>query len=155
MGRWIDFGNDYKTLYPWFMESIWWATNPSIILGLLIFMWYFVSMYMYLQCVINYYYYVKNGHFAQNYKFWQFSSYHHSKVPRALGLIVISPGASSPSTKESRVTNWNDWASKWSRYQTTKKILSHVTMPTLNMGSIFGKYSTMIEESKLKDLATL
>ena len=23
MGRWIDFKNDYKTLYPWFMESIW------------------------------------------------------------------------------------------------------------------------------------
>ncbi len=23
MGRWIDFENDYKTLYPWFMESIW------------------------------------------------------------------------------------------------------------------------------------
>ena len=51
----------------------------------------------------NYYYYVKNGHFAQNYKFWQFSSYHHSKVPRALGFIITS-GTSSPSTKESRVT---------------------------------------------------
>ncbi|XP_077291479.1 isoleucyl-tRNA synthetase [Arctopsyche grandis] len=25
MGRWIDFQNDYKTLYPWFMESIWWV----------------------------------------------------------------------------------------------------------------------------------
>ena len=25
MGRWIDFDNDYKTLYPWFMESIWWV----------------------------------------------------------------------------------------------------------------------------------
>ncbi|EZA51423.1 Isoleucyl-tRNA synthetase, cytoplasmic [Ooceraea biroi] len=24
MGRWIDFQNDYKTLYPWYMESIWW-----------------------------------------------------------------------------------------------------------------------------------
>ncbi|KAK0075984.1 hypothetical protein PV325_006058 [Microctonus aethiopoides] len=24
MGRWIDFKNDYKTLYPWYMESIWW-----------------------------------------------------------------------------------------------------------------------------------
>lgn len=23
MGRWIDFRNDYKTLYPWYMESIW------------------------------------------------------------------------------------------------------------------------------------
>ena len=25
MGRWIDFRNDYKTLYPWFMETIWWV----------------------------------------------------------------------------------------------------------------------------------
>ena len=25
MGRWIDFDNDYKTMYPTFMESIWWA----------------------------------------------------------------------------------------------------------------------------------
>ena len=25
MGRWIDFKNDYKTLYPWYMESIWWV----------------------------------------------------------------------------------------------------------------------------------
>ncbi|XP_041836147.1 isoleucine--tRNA ligase, cytoplasmic [Melanotaenia boesemani] len=25
MGRWIDFSNDYKTLYPWFMETVWWV----------------------------------------------------------------------------------------------------------------------------------
>ncbi len=25
LGRWIDFRNDYKTLYPWFMESVWWV----------------------------------------------------------------------------------------------------------------------------------
>lgn len=25
MGRWIDFDNDYKTLNPTFMESVWWA----------------------------------------------------------------------------------------------------------------------------------
>ncbi|GBE80823.1 hypothetical protein SCP_0305430 [Sparassis crispa] len=25
MGRWIDFDNDYKTLNPSFMESVWWA----------------------------------------------------------------------------------------------------------------------------------
>ena len=25
LGRWIDFENDYKTLYPSFMESVWWA----------------------------------------------------------------------------------------------------------------------------------
>lgn len=24
IGRWIDFKNDYKTLYPWYMETIWW-----------------------------------------------------------------------------------------------------------------------------------
>jgi isoleucyl-tRNA synthetase len=23
MGRWINFGQDYKTMYPWFMESVW------------------------------------------------------------------------------------------------------------------------------------
>ena len=25
LGRWIDFTNDYKTMYPSFMESIWWV----------------------------------------------------------------------------------------------------------------------------------
>lgn len=25
LGRWIDFDNDYKTLYPSFMESVWWV----------------------------------------------------------------------------------------------------------------------------------
>lgn len=25
MGRWIDFDNDYKTMYPSFMESVWWV----------------------------------------------------------------------------------------------------------------------------------
>ncbi|KAL4227042.1 Isoleucine--tRNA ligase [Mactra antiquata] len=25
LGRWIDFENDYKTMYPTFMESIWWV----------------------------------------------------------------------------------------------------------------------------------
>jgi isoleucyl-tRNA synthetase len=25
LGRWIDFDDDYKTLYPWFMESVWWV----------------------------------------------------------------------------------------------------------------------------------
>lgn len=25
LGRWIDFERDYKTMYPWFMESIWWV----------------------------------------------------------------------------------------------------------------------------------
>lgn len=27
MGRWIDFENDYKTMYPNFMESVWWVFN--------------------------------------------------------------------------------------------------------------------------------
>lgn len=26
MGRWIDFKNDYKTLYPWFMETVWYES---------------------------------------------------------------------------------------------------------------------------------
>ena len=25
IGRWIDFKDDYKTMYPWFMESVWWV----------------------------------------------------------------------------------------------------------------------------------
>ena len=25
VGRWIDFKNDFKTMYPWFMESVWWV----------------------------------------------------------------------------------------------------------------------------------
>ena len=25
IGRWIDFENDYKTLDPTFMESVWWV----------------------------------------------------------------------------------------------------------------------------------
>jgi isoleucyl-tRNA synthetase len=25
LGRWIDFDHDYKTMDPWFMESVWWA----------------------------------------------------------------------------------------------------------------------------------
>lgn len=31
---WIDFENDYKTLYPWFMESIWWVFNELFNKGL-------------------------------------------------------------------------------------------------------------------------
>ncbi|XP_037070614.1 isoleucine--tRNA ligase, cytoplasmic-like [Pollicipes pollicipes] len=34
MGRWIDFRNDYKTLYPWFMESIWWVFKELYSKGL-------------------------------------------------------------------------------------------------------------------------
>ncbi|XP_014670049.1 PREDICTED: isoleucine--tRNA ligase, cytoplasmic-like [Priapulus caudatus] len=34
LGRWIDFKNDYKTLYPWFMESIWWIFKQLFDKGL-------------------------------------------------------------------------------------------------------------------------
>lgn len=34
IGRWIDFENDYKTLYPWFMESVWWVFKQLFSKGL-------------------------------------------------------------------------------------------------------------------------
>nr|XP_023019169.1 isoleucine--tRNA ligase, cytoplasmic [Leptinotarsa decemlineata] len=34
IGRWIDFKNDYKTLYPWFMESVWWIFKQLYVKGL-------------------------------------------------------------------------------------------------------------------------
>ncbi|KAF2903728.1 hypothetical protein ILUMI_02436 [Ignelater luminosus] len=34
IGRWIDFDNDYKTLYPWFMESVWWVFKQLYLKGL-------------------------------------------------------------------------------------------------------------------------
>ncbi|XP_014485921.1 PREDICTED: isoleucine--tRNA ligase, cytoplasmic [Dinoponera quadriceps] len=34
MGRWIDFKNDYKTMYPWYMESIWWVFKELYNMGL-------------------------------------------------------------------------------------------------------------------------
>ena len=34
VGRWIDFDNDYKTLYPWFMESVWWVFKQLYTKGL-------------------------------------------------------------------------------------------------------------------------
>lgn len=34
LGRWIDFENDYKTLYPWFMESVWWVFQQLFQKGL-------------------------------------------------------------------------------------------------------------------------
>ncbi len=27
LGRWVDFDNDYKTMDPWFMESVWWVVK--------------------------------------------------------------------------------------------------------------------------------
>jgi len=35
MGRWIDFKKDYKTMYPWFMESIWWVFQQLYRKGLI------------------------------------------------------------------------------------------------------------------------
>lgn len=32
MGRWIDFKNDYKTLYPWFMETVWYENKIVFLL---------------------------------------------------------------------------------------------------------------------------
>ncbi|CAG0912846.1 unnamed protein product [Notodromas monacha] len=34
IGRWIDFKNDYKTMYPWFMESVWWVFKQLFLKGL-------------------------------------------------------------------------------------------------------------------------
>ncbi|KAK6635684.1 hypothetical protein RUM44_000938 [Polyplax serrata] len=34
LARWIDFDYDYKTLYPWYMESIWWVFHELYIKGL-------------------------------------------------------------------------------------------------------------------------
>ncbi|XP_055546586.1 isoleucine--tRNA ligase, cytoplasmic [Wyeomyia smithii] len=34
MGRWIDFKHDYKTLYPWYMESIWWVFKQLYVKGM-------------------------------------------------------------------------------------------------------------------------
>jgi isoleucyl-tRNA synthetase len=25
LGRWVDFDHDYKTMEPWYMESVWWV----------------------------------------------------------------------------------------------------------------------------------
>ncbi|CBJ31410.1 Isoleucyl-tRNA Synthetase [Ectocarpus siliculosus] len=30
LGRWIDFENDYKTMDPWFMESVWWVFKSLV-----------------------------------------------------------------------------------------------------------------------------
>jgi isoleucyl-tRNA synthetase len=27
LGRWVDFDNDYKTMDPWYMESVWWVVK--------------------------------------------------------------------------------------------------------------------------------
>ncbi|CAM9890026.1 unnamed protein product [Pylaiella littoralis] len=34
LGRWIDFENDYKTMDPWFMESVWWVFKTLVDKGL-------------------------------------------------------------------------------------------------------------------------
>ena len=30
LGRWVDFDNDYKTMDPSFMESIWWVGQTAL-----------------------------------------------------------------------------------------------------------------------------
>ena len=35
LGRWIDFENDYKTMEPWYMESVWWVFKQIHEKGLL------------------------------------------------------------------------------------------------------------------------
>jgi isoleucyl-tRNA synthetase len=34
LGRWIDFKNDYKTMEPWYMESVWWVFKTLFEKGL-------------------------------------------------------------------------------------------------------------------------
>jgi len=34
LGRWIDFKNDYKTMDPKFMESVWWVFKTMVTKGL-------------------------------------------------------------------------------------------------------------------------
>ena len=34
LGRWIDFKNDYKTMEPWYMESVWWVFQTMFKKGL-------------------------------------------------------------------------------------------------------------------------
>ncbi|MEM1434639.1 MAG: isoleucine--tRNA ligase [Pseudomonadota bacterium] len=34
LGRWVDFDNDYKTMDPWYMESVWWVVKQLFDQGL-------------------------------------------------------------------------------------------------------------------------
>ena len=34
LGRWVDFDHDYKTIDPWFMESVWWVVKQLFDKGL-------------------------------------------------------------------------------------------------------------------------
>ena len=34
LGRWIDFKNDYRTMEPWYMESVWWVFKTIFDKGL-------------------------------------------------------------------------------------------------------------------------
>jgi isoleucyl-tRNA synthetase len=34
LGRWVDFDHDYKTMDPWFMESVWWVVKQLFDKGL-------------------------------------------------------------------------------------------------------------------------
>jgi len=44
LGRWIDFEKDYKTMDPWFMESVWWVFKTMFDKGL-VYMGYKVMPY--------------------------------------------------------------------------------------------------------------
>ena len=35
LGRWVDFDHDYKTMDPWFMESVWWVVKQLFDKGLI------------------------------------------------------------------------------------------------------------------------
>lgn len=62
LGRWIDFDNDYKTLYPWFMESEWWVFSELFKQGL-VYRGYRVMPYSTACCTP-----LSNFEVAQNYK---------------------------------------------------------------------------------------
>jgi hypothetical protein len=49
LGRWIDFEKDYKTMYPWFMESVWYVCCficLFVSLFLCLFICFFLSFFL-------------------------------------------------------------------------------------------------------------
>ncbi|KAL8620374.1 hypothetical protein ACOMHN_012999 [Nucella lapillus] len=65
LGRWIDFKNDYKSMYPWYMESIWWVFKQLYNKGLVyrgykvcmcvcsLFPWYIESIWLVFKQLYN------------------------------------------------------------------------------------------------------
>jgi isoleucyl-tRNA synthetase len=83
MGRWIDFKNDYKSMYPWFMESIWWVFKQIYDKGL-IYQGFRVMPYS-TGCSTP----LSNFEVAQNYKVtWQQSKEPKREVLKCLFLSV-------------------------------------------------------------------